>query len=105
MSGITLRSGTRFWGRSLFGLPKESIIALIIGFFRKDVAVGMLVPLGLSVKQLFIATTLLAMSFPCIATFVILWKELGLKGLIKSTMVMIIISTVVGMVLNFLVLK
>jgi ferrous iron transport protein B len=89
----------------LFGLPKESIIALVIGFFRKDVAVGMLMPLGLSAKQLFIAATLLAISFPCIATFIVLWKELGVKDLIKSTMLMIGISMVVGTTLNLLILR
>jgi ferrous iron transport protein B len=88
----------------LFGLPKESIIALAIGFLRKDVAVGMLMPLGLSAKQLFIAATLLAISFPCIATFIVLWKELGLRDLIKSTLIMIGISIIVGTLLNFIIL-
>ncbi|HNX91600.1 MAG TPA: ferrous iron transporter B [Candidatus Omnitrophota bacterium] len=91
--------------RGLFGLPKESIIALIIGFFRKDVAVGMLMPLGLTVKQLFIATTLLAISFPCVATFMVLWKELGFKSLVKSTAIMIFISMLVGGMLNFIVFR
>ena len=86
--------------KGLFGLPKETAIALIIGFFRKDVAAGMLMPLGLSAKQLFIATTLLAMSFPCIATFVIIGKELGMKYLIKSTLLMLAASMVVGVLLN-----
>ncbi|NTU49406.1 MAG: ferrous iron transporter B [Desulfobulbaceae bacterium] len=89
----------------LFGLPKESIIALIVGFFRKDVAVGMLMPLALSAKQLFIATTLLAISFPCVATFMVLWKELGVKGLVKSTLLMILVSVIVGTVLNFVILR
>jgi len=89
----------------LFGLPKDAIVALAIGFLRKDVAVGMLAPLGLSAKQLFIAVTLLAISFPCIATFIVLWKELGVKDLIKSTLIMITISIIVGTVLNFVVLR
>jgi len=89
----------------LFGLPKETIIALLIGFVRKDVAAGMLMPLGLTVKQMFIAATLLAVSFPCIATFVILLKELGLKDLIKATFLMLITGLVVGVVLNFGILR
>lgn len=89
----------------LFGLPKEAIAALVIGFLRKDVAVGMLVPLGLSAKQLFIAATLLAISFPCIATFIVLWKELGLKDLIKSTLIMVAISIMVGTTLNLLIAR
>ncbi len=89
----------------LFGLPKEAVVALVIGFIRKDVAVGMLMPLGLSAKQLFIAATLLAISFPCIATFVVIWKELGFKDLIKATFIMAIISIIVGAILNFLILR
>jgi ferrous iron transport protein B len=91
--------------RGLFGLPKEAIVALAIGFLRKDVAVGMLMPLGLSAKQLFIAATLLAVSFPCIATFIVLWKELGWKDLIKSTLIMIAVSIIVGTTLNFVILR
>lgn len=91
--------------RDLFGLPKEAIAALAIGFLRKDVAVGMLAPLELSAKQLFIAATLLAMSFPCIATLIVLWKELGIKDMIKSTLLMITISIIVGAALNFVILR
>jgi len=91
--------------RDLFGLPKEAIVALAVGFLRKDVAIGMLLPLGLSVKQLFIAATLLAISFPCVATFIVLWKELGLKDLIKSTLIMIGISILVGTALNFMIIR
>ncbi|MCM8757534.1 MAG: ferrous iron transporter B, partial [Candidatus Omnitrophica bacterium] len=85
----------------LFGLPKEAAIPLVIGFLRKDVAVGMLVPLNLTAKQLFISAVLLAISFPCIATFIVLWKELGLKDLFKATLIMIIVGLSVGTLLNF----
>jgi len=91
--------------KGVFGLPKEAIIALVIGFLRKDVAAGMLMPLGLSAKQLFIAATLLAISFPCVATFIVLWKELGIKDLIKSTLIMITVSIIVGGLLNFVILR
>lgn len=87
--------------KGFFGLPKEAVVALGIGFLRKDVAVGMLMPLNLTAKQLFISATLLAVSFPCIATFVILFKELGFRDLIKATLIMIIVTLVVGTMLNF----
>jgi ferrous iron transport protein B len=90
--------------RGLFGLPKEAVVALVLGFFRKDVAVGMLMPLGLSAKQLFISATLLAVSFPCIASFLVLWRELGFKDLIKATLIMIVVSIIVGLTLNFAIL-
>ncbi len=91
--------------QGLFGLPKEAVVALMIGFLRKDVAVGMLGPLGLTAKQLFIAATLLAVSFPCIATFVVLLKELGLKSLMFATLIMISVSIIVGTVLNFGIIR
>jgi ferrous iron transport protein B len=91
--------------RGLFGLPKEAVVALAIGFLRKDVAVGMLAPLALTAKQLFISATLLAVSFPCIATFVVLLKELGLKDLIKATLIMAAVSLLVGTILNFGILR
>jgi len=87
---------------NILGLPKEAATSLIMGFLRKDVAIGMLLPLGLTMKQLIIASVVLTMYFPCVATFVILFKELGLRDLIKSTVVMIISTLLVGGVLNFL---
>ena len=89
----------------LFGLPKEAVVALAIGFLRKDVAVGMLMPLNLGASQLFIAATLLAISFPCVATFVVLAKELGIKSLIKATSIMVLISIIVGSLLHFIILR
>lgn len=89
----------------LFGLPKEAVVALALGFFRKDVAAGMLMPLALSAKQLFISSVLLSMSFPCIATFAIILKELGLRDLVKATIIMIIVSLAVGGILNFSILS
>lgn len=87
----------------LLGLPKEAVASLMVGFLRKDVAVGMLLPLGLSMKQLIIASAVLTMYFPCIATFVILLKELGVKNLIKSTGIMIVVALLVGGILNLII--
>ena len=86
----------------VLGLPQEAVGALIIGFLRKDVAVGMLVPLGLTTKQLIIASVVLAMYFPCVATFTTLIKELGLIDMLKSAAIMIISSLVVGGLLNII---
>lgn len=87
---------------NIFGLPKEAVVGLAIGFLRKDVAIGMLGTLGLTAKQLVIAATVLAMFFPCIATFVILFKELGVKDMLKSVLIMLISSLVVGGLLNLI---
>lgn len=84
----------------LWGLPKEAISALVVGFLRKDVAVGMLGPLNLTTKQLVIGSTVLAVYFPCIATFAVLLRELGIKDTLKITMIMLTVALLVGTTLN-----
>ena len=84
----------------LFGLPAEAVAALVIGFLRKDVAVGMLAPLNLSLKQMIVATVVLSMYFPCIATFTVMIKEIGLKDTAKIAGIMISLTIFVGIVLN-----
>jgi ferrous iron transport protein B len=75
----------------LFGLPEETVGALIIGFLRKDVAVGMLATpqLGLSFKQLIVACVVLTVYFPCVGTFTVLIRELGIIDMLKSAGIMI----------------
>ena len=68
----------------LLGLPSDAATALIIGFLRKDVGIGMFAPLDMSPEQLVIASVVLAMYFPCVATFMVMLKELGVSGTFKS---------------------
>jgi ferrous iron transport protein B len=90
--------------QGLFGLPGESSIALITGFLRKDLAVGMLLSFDMTPLQLVIAVTMLTIYFPCVATFSVLIKELGLKDMIKSAGIMITIAIIVGFVLKTILL-
>jgi len=87
---------------NLWGLPQEAIGALIVGFLRKDVAVGMLGPLDLTTKQLVIGSTILAVYFPCIATFAVLLRELGLRDTLKAALIMIAAALSVGIFLNLI---
>lgn len=86
----------------LLGLPKEAVTAIVVGFLRKDIAVGLLLPLQLTVKQLTVACLVLSMFFPCVATFLILFKELGWKDLLKATGIMIASALLVGSIVNLL---
>jgi len=61
---------------------------------------GMLAPLGLTAKQLVISSIVLAMSFPCVATFAILARELGVRDMLKATGIMIASALIVGSLLN-----
>lgn len=88
--------------KNLLGLPSSAVAALVVGFLRKDVAVGMLVPLGLTLKQLVIASVVLAMYFPCAATFAVLVKELGIRDMVKSAVIMIFSAILVGGLLNLI---
>jgi len=84
----------------ILGLPREAVGGLVIGFLRKDVAVGMLAPLHLSLRQMIVASVVLAMYFPCVATFVVLAKELGAAGLLRATAIMLGSALIVGVALN-----
>jgi ferrous iron transport protein B len=86
----------------LFGLPKDAAATMVVGFLRKDVAVGMLAPLGMTAGQLVVASVVLAMYFPCVATFVVFMKELGLKNTVRSALIMVISATIVGTLLHAL---
>ena len=91
----------------LFGLPGETSIILISGFLRKDLAVGTLLsfPGGtFSPFQLVIIATMLTMFFPCIATFVVMMKELGIRDMIRSAIIMISMATIVGIILRLILL-
>jgi len=86
----------------LLGLPKEAVTAIVIGFLRKDVALGMLAPLALTAEQLVVGSVVLTMFFPCIATFVVILRELGVVNLLKATGIMITAVLVVGGILNLI---
>ncbi len=90
--------------KTVLGLPSSAVGPVLLGLLRKDVAVGMLLPLGLSASQLVVAVVVLAMTFPCIATFIVLWKELGVRRMLASVGVMIVTALTAGAVLNGLFL-
>ena len=86
----------------LLGLPKEAVVAIAIGFLRKDVALGLLAPLALTSSQLVVGSVVLAMSFPCIATFVVLLRELGILNMLKAAGIMVASALIVGGILNLI---
>ena len=86
------------------GLPAEATAALLVGFLRKDLAVGMLVPLGMTPVQLVIAVTMLSIYVPCVATFVVLLKELGARGMAAAVGVMVTTALIVGGLLRMVLI-
>jgi ferrous iron transport protein B len=82
--------------QGILGLPKDAVGALMVGFLRKDVAVGMLKPLSLTFQQVVVASVVLTMYFPCVATFAVLLKEFGIVDMAKAALIMIVSSLTVG---------
>jgi ferrous iron transport protein B len=88
----------------MLGLPSDAATALIIGFLRKDVGIGMFAPLDMTPEQLVIASVVLAMYFPCVATFMVMLKELGIWGTIKSVGLRMVAALIVGTALHLLLM-
>lgn len=86
-----------------FGLPGATGPALLSGFLRKEMAIGMLVPLGLTPAQLTVAVTVFAF-FPCIAALAVMLKELGAKDMLKAVAAMILTSLLVGGLLRMILI-
>ena len=91
----------------VFGIPGETSVVLLTGFLRKDLAVGTLLsfPVGtFSAMQLVIVATMLTIFFPCVATFAVITKELGVKDMAKAVVIMFSAATIVGVSLRFILL-
>ena len=86
----------------LLGLPSDAATALLIGFLRKDMGIGMFVPLGMTPEQLVVASVVLAMYFPCVATFMVMLKELGWSDTLKSVALRLAAALMAGTALNLL---
>jgi ferrous iron transport protein B len=58
-----------------FGVPPETVPALVAGFMRKDLAVAQLSAIGMTPFQTVMSVVMISIYFPCIATFAMLVKE------------------------------
>lgn len=69
-----------------FGVPKETVPALIAGFLRKDLAVAQLTGVGMTPFQLVMSVVMVSIYFPCVATFAMLLKEGRASGGMARTL-------------------
>ncbi|WP_181685198.1 ferrous iron transport protein B [Halorhabdus salina] len=58
-----------------FGVPGETVPALIAGFMRKDLAVAQLSAVSMTPFQTITSVVMVSLYFPCVATFAMLIKE------------------------------
>ena len=49
-----------------------------------------------------VGCVVLAMFFPCIASFVVLWRELGARDMFKAMGIMLAAAVIVGGLLNLI---
>jgi ferrous iron transport protein B len=94
----------------LLGLPAVTIIALIFGILRKEMALQLLVvlfgttnlALVMSPEQMFVFALVMATFMPCVATFAVLRTEFGWKDAIMVSLGSIVIAISLGIVANLM---
>lgn len=85
MSG-GLAALTDFFGPAvtgLLGLPAKTVSVMTLGFLRKDVSIAMLAPFALPPGAIVVASVFLSLYLPCLGTFMVTLRELGLKDSAK----------------------
>ena len=86
------------------GLPKEVAVSFIFGFFRRDYGAAGLYDLQskglLNPRQLTVAAVTLTLFIPCIAQFLIMTKERGIKAAIAIGVFVSLLAFGCGYLLN-----
>jgi ferrous iron transport protein B len=89
---------------SAIGLPKESAVAFIFGFFRRDYGAAGLFDLQekglMDARQLTVAAVTLTLFVPCVAQFLIMKKERGLGVALGIGLFVSLLAFGSGFVLN-----
>ncbi len=84
----------------VIGLPEEAAIVFLFGFFRRDYGAAGLFDLAdkglLSVSQIIVAMVTLTLFVPCVAQFLVMVKERGMKVAILIFVTSVIIAFGVG---------
>ncbi|MBP1752221.1 MAG: ferrous iron transport protein [Geobacteraceae bacterium] len=86
------------------GLPKETAVAFIFGFFRRDYGAAGLYDLQtkglLDATQLTVAAVTLTLFIPCVAQFLIMKKERGMKVALAIALFVSVLAFSSGWMLN-----
>jgi ferrous iron transport protein B len=88
------------------GLPDETAVAFLFGFFRRDFGAAGLYDLreAMSGVQLLVATTTITLFLPCIAQFSVTLKERGWKTALAISAFIFPFAFLVGGLLNWLLI-
>ncbi len=86
------------------GLPPETAVAFLYGFFRRDFGAAGLYDLHSSGVllgvPLVVAAVTLTLFIPCIAQFMVMLKERGIKTALAITLFIFPFAFLVGFILN-----
>jgi ferrous iron transport protein B len=93
----------------VLGLPAFTIVALVFGLLRKEMALQMLMVLAgtsklslvLSPHQMFVFALVMAVFMPCLAAFAVMIKEFGAKSSAMVAVASITLALAMGAVANF----
>jgi len=90
----------------LLGLPDDAASAFLFGFFRRDYGAAGLYHLQengvLSGRQLLVSAITLTLFLPCVAQFLMMKKERGLKTALAMSAIIFPFAIAVGAVMNWI---
>ena len=89
---------------TMLGLPGVTVIALVFGILRKEMALQMLMilfgtsnlALELSSEQMFVFALVMAIFLPCIAAFAVMVKEFGMKSTVLVALGSVSLALIMG---------
>lgn len=82
------------------GMPREAVIALILGIVRREMAAAPLLALDLNPLQLFVGGTVALLYLPCISVFGILSKEFNTVTAVTIALATTASAFLVGGIIN-----
>ncbi len=86
----------------IFGIRGQSLAAVAVTVVQRYAAPMVLLNLPLSAREATIATSMIALSMPCLPVSILVLREFGWKTLVRVFVTAILISLTVGITLNLL---
>lgn len=86
----------------ILGLPKETVIFLILGVIRREMAVAPLLEMALSPLQIFVGATVALLYLPCLSVFGIIAKEFNSKVAVAIGVGTFVTAILLGGMVNFI---
>lgn len=88
--------------RSIFGIPAEAFVAVLVTVVQRYLAPLVLLNLSLDPREATIAIAMIALSLPCLPVSVMIVREAGGKALVRILALGLGVSFMVGVALNLL---